>query len=279
MSRSHDRSAELFAYQSIPTTLILSPLKDELRNVLRVPASFDSLRMRIVGGMAALALGLVPLAAAAQQQPARPATTAAATAAAPKPFGLGRPALPEEVKAWDIDVLPDGRGLPVGKGNAKDGEALYITNCAACHGEFGEGVARWPVLSGGLGSLKNDRPEKTVGSFWPATSTLFDYIRRAMPYGNAQSLTPDEIYAISAYILHMNDVIKDPEKELNQSNFAQIELPNAKGFYDDDREVTEKHFWNRKVCMKDCAKEPAKVTGRAMVLDVTPDSASRPRVE
>jgi len=279
MSKSHDRSAELFAHQSIPTTLILSPSKDELRNVLRVPASFDSLRMRIVGGMAALALGLVPLAAAAQQQPARPATTAAATAAAPKPFGLGRLALPEEVKAWDIDVLPDGRGLPVGKGNAKDGEALYITNCAACHGEFGEGVARWPVLSGGLGSLKNDRPEKTVGSFWPATSTLFDYIRRAMPYGNAQSLSPDEIYAISAYILHMNDVIKDPEKELNQSNFAQIELPNAKGFYDDDREVTEKHFWNRKVCMKDCAKEPAKVTGRAMVLDVTPDSASRPRVE
>jgi cytochrome c len=278
MSRSHDRSAELFAHQSIPKTLILSPSKDELRNVPRVPASFDRLRVRSIGWMAAVALGLLPLAAAAQQQAARPATTAAATAA-PKPFGLGRPALAEEVKAWDIDVLPDGRGLPVGKGNAKDGEALYITNCAACHGEFGEGVARWPVLSGGLGSLKNDRPEKTIGSFWPATSTLFDYIRRAMPYGNAQSLTPDEIYAISAYILHMNDVIKDPEKELNQSNFAQIELPNAKGFYDDDREVTEKHFWNHKVCMKDCAKEPAKVTGRAMVLDVTPDSASRPHVE
>jgi S-disulfanyl-L-cysteine oxidoreductase SoxD len=208
---------------------------------------------------------------------AKPAT--AAVSVETKAFGLGRSALPEEVKAWDIDVLPDGRGLPVGKGTAKDGEALYISNCAACHGEFGEGVGRWPVLSGGLGTLKNDRPEKTIGSFWPATSTLFDYINRAMPYGNAQSLTPDEVYAISAYILHMNDVIKDPEKELNQTNFAQVQLPNAGGFYDDDREVAEKHFWNRKVCMTDCAKEAAKVTGRASVLDVTPDSASRPRVE
>jgi S-disulfanyl-L-cysteine oxidoreductase SoxD len=226
-----------------------------------------------------VALVVAPLVApvAIAQQAPKPATTA--TAAKPKPLGLGRPALAEEVKAWDIDVLPDGRGLPVGKGNAKDGEALYIQNCAACHGEFGEGVGRWPVLAGGLGTLKNDRPEKTIGSFWPATSTLFDYINRAMPYGNAQSLTPDEVYAISAYILHMNDVVKDPEKELNERNFAQVQLPNAGGFYDDDREVAEKQFWNRKVCMKDCAAEPARVTGRASVLDVTPDSANRPRVE
>jgi S-disulfanyl-L-cysteine oxidoreductase SoxD len=269
MSRSRDFFTVLHA-----AILILSPSKDELQSARPMPTSFDRLRMRIVGGMAALCLGLGMPAAA--QQPPKPAVI---TPAKPKPFGLGRAALPEEVKAWDIDVLPDGRGLPVGKGNAKDGEALYIQNCAACHGEFGEGVGRWPVLSGGIGTLKNDRPEKTIGSFWPATSTLFDYINRAMPYGNAQSLTPDEVYAISAYILHMNDVIKDPEMELNQTNFAQIKLPNSGGFYDDDREVAEKHFWNRKVCMKDCAKEPAKVTGRASVLDVTPDSASRPRVE
>ena len=220
--------------------------------------------------------------------PAQPAVPVAGQAAAPIPVStsaplpllrLGRAALAEEVSAWNIDVLPDGRGLPVGKGNAKDGEALYITQCAACHGEFGEGVGRWPVLAGGLGSLKNDRPEKTIGSFWPVTSTLFDYINRAMPYGNAQSLKPDEVYAIAAYILHMNDVIKDPEQELNEKNFAQVQLPNAGGFYDDDREVAEKHFWNRDVCMKDCAKEPARVTGRASVLDVTPDVAARPRVE
>jgi cytochrome c len=232
----------------------------------------------------ALGLGLAAGAAFAQQAPrpapAQPAASAPAAAAQPAPrFGLGRPALAEEVKAWDIDVLPDGRGLPVGKGNAKDGEAVYVQHCAACHGEFGEGVGRWPVLSGGVGSLKNDRPEKTIGSFWPATSTMFDYIYRAMPFGNAQSLTPDEVYAISAYILHMNDVIKDPEFEVNERNFAQIRLPNAGGFYEDDREKVERHFWNRQVCMANCAPTPAQVTGRAMVLDVTPDSASRPRVE
>ncbi len=211
---------------------------------------------------------VVATTAIAQQQPANP-----------KPFGLGRPALAEEVRAWNIDVLPDGRGLPVGKGNAKDGERLYIAGCAACHGEFGEGVARWPVLAGGFGTLKNDRPEKTIGSFWPAATTLFDYINRAMPYGNAQSLAPDDVYAIAAYILHMNDVITDPEKELNQTNFADIRLPNAGGFYDDDREIAEGHFWNRQVCMSNCAKEPARVTGRAAVLDVTPDSKARPAVE
>lgn len=233
----------------------------------------------ITGGTQPVITPSTALPAAERPAPAPSSLVSATSMVMSAPLGLGRAALPEEVKAWDIDVLPDGRGLPVGKGNAKDGEALYITNCAACHGEFGEGVGRWPVLAGGIGTLKNDRPEKTIGSFWPATSTLFDYINRAMPYGNAQSLTPDEVYAISAYILHMNDVIKDPEKELNQSNFAQVQLPNAGGFYDDDREVAEKHFWNREICMKDCAKEPAKVTGRASVLDVTPDSASRPRVE
>ena len=229
----------------------------------------------------------LPVVAAPPVQPTQPAIVPPAiappaivrSATMSAHFGLGRAAMREEVTAWNIDVLPDGRGLPVGKGNATDGEALYITSCAACHGEFGEGKGRWPVLAGGIGSLRNDRPEKTIGSFWPVASTLFDYINRAMPYGNAQSLKPDEVYAISAYILHMNDVIKDPEKELNETNFAQIQLPNAGGFYDDDREVAEKHFWNRDVCMKDCAKEPARVTGRALVLDVTPDAASRPPVE
>jgi cytochrome c len=241
------------------------------------------MRLRVGFGVAAsLAIGLAAGAAIAQnaprQQPAKPQAPAQAPAQ-PKPLGLGRAALPEEVKAWDIDVMPDGRGLPVGRGTAKDGEQIYITQCAACHGEFGEGVGRWPVLSGGIGSLKNDRPEKTIGSFWPYPSTMFDYIYRAMPFGNAQSLKPDEVYAISAYILHMNDVIKDPEFEVNERNFAQIRLPNAGGFYADDRETSERAFWNRQVCMSDCRKDEPKVTGRAAVLDVTPDSASRPRVE
>ncbi len=196
-----------------------------------------------------------------------------------KSFNLGRAAHADELKAWDISILPDGRGLPVGKGTAKKGEDIFVEKCAACHGEFGEGVGRWPALAGGNGSLKNDRPEKTVASFWPAPTTLFDYLRRAMPYGNAQSLEADELYALSAYILHMGDVIKDVDLEVNEKTFAAIKMPNGGGFFDDDREVAEKAFWRKTVCMKDCKKEPAKVTGRAMVLDVTPDSKTAPRVE
>lgn len=195
-----------------------------------------------------------------------------------KKAGLGRPALPAEIAAWDIDVRPDGAGLPVGKGSAKDGEAIFIEKCAACHGEFGEGVGRWPVLSGGKDTLKSDNPDKTIGSFWPYASTAFDYIRRAMPFGNSQSLTPDETYAIVAYLLTMNDVVKE-DFELSNENFAKVTLPNAGGFYDDDRETAEKAFWRKTPCMTNCKPEPAKVTGRARVIDVTPDSKTAPRVE
>ncbi len=201
----------------------------------------------------------------------------AAPAAAGK-LGIGREATVEEVKGWDIDVRPDGQGLPPGKGTVAQGEEIFQAQCAACHGEFGEGKDRWPVLAGGHGSLNQDRPEKTIGSYWESPSTVFDYVRRAMPYGNAQSLSNDELYAVVAYILNLNDVIKDPKFELSDKNFATIKLPNHKGFYDDDRETAEKHFWNRKVCMKDCGKE-AKVTGRAQMLDVTPDSKTGPRVD
>lgn len=193
-------------------------------------------------------------------------------------LGLGREAAPQEIAGWAIGVRPDGQGLPPGKGTVAEGEAIFQAQCAACHGEFGEGKDRWPVLAGGHGSLTHDRPDKTVGSFWPSASTVFDYVRRAMPFGNAQSLSNDELYAVVAYILHLNDVIKDTNFELNQSNFTSIKLPNADGFYDDDREVTEKHFWNRVMCMKDCRPE-AKVTGRATVLDVTPDAKSGPKVD
>jgi cytochrome c len=193
-------------------------------------------------------------------------------------LGLGREATPAEIAGWDIDVRPDGHGLPPGKGTVKQGEAIFEAQCAACHGEFGEGKDRWPALAGGLGSLKHDRPDKTVGSFWPEASTVFDYIKRAMPFGNAQSLSDDEIYALTAYILHMNDVIKDTSFELGQSNFTSIKMPNKDGFYDDDRETSEKSFWNRQVCMKDCKPQP-KVLNRAQVLDVTPDSKSGPKVD
>lgn len=193
-------------------------------------------------------------------------------------LGLGVPATPEQIAGWDIDVRPDGVGLPPGKGTATAGEAIFLDHCAACHGDFAEGRDKWPVLAGGLGSLKADRPEKTIGSYWPAASTVFDYIKRAMPFGNAQSLSDDDVYALTAFLLNMNEVIKDPDFELNQKNFSTIVMPNEGGFYDDDRETAERQFWNAKACMKDC-KTDVKVTATAAVLDVTPDSKTGPHVD
>jgi cytochrome c len=209
------------------------------------------------------------------------ALTLAAAAASPAfggKFGLGREATPEEIAGWDIDVRPDGQGLPAGKGTVAEGEEIFQTYCAVCHGEFGEGIDRWPALTGGRDSLKNDRPDKTVGSFWPYATTIFDYIRRAMPFGNAQSLSPDEIYALTAYILYLNDITKDPEFELNQANLPSVKMPNAGNFYDDDRETAEKQFWNKDPCMKDC-KKTVEILGRARLLDVTPESKTSPRVD
>ena len=193
-------------------------------------------------------------------------------------LGIGREATAAEIKAWDIDVRPDGQGLPQGKGTAAQGEDLFQTQCASCHGEFGEGKDRWPVLAGGHGSLRHDRPDKTIGSYWPYASTIFDYVKRAMPFGNAQSLSNDEVYAVTAYLLQMNDIIKDAKFELNEKTLPAIKMPNAGQFYDDDRETSEKHFWNRKPCMKDCKKE-ATVLNRASVLDVTPDKKTGPKVD
>ena len=193
-------------------------------------------------------------------------------------LGLGRPALPEEVKAWDTDVRPDGKGLPAGKGTVKQGDELFQERCASCHGEFGQGAGRYPAIAGGIGTLKADRPDNTVGSFWPDASTVFDYIKRAMPFGNAQSLTDDETYALTAYILNMNDVIKDENFELNEKNLASVKMPNAAAFYGDDRETAEKQFWKKDPCMKDCRAMP-KVTGRAVSVDVTPDSKAGPKVD
>jgi cytochrome c len=204
--------------------------------------------------------------------------TALTTPALAGKLGLGREATPQEIAAWDIDVRPDGQGLPKGRGTVAQGEEIFQAQCAACHGEFGEGKDRWPALAGGLGTLKADRPDKTVGSFWPYPTTLFDYIRRAMPFGNAQSLAPDELYALTAYVLFLNDVTKDPKFELNEKNLASVRMPNSEQFYDDDRETTEKSFWNKQPCMKDC-KKAVEILGRARVLDVTPESKTAPRVD
>jgi mono/diheme cytochrome c family protein len=193
----------------------------------------------------------------------------------PKHYGIGQAATPAQIAGWDIDVRPDGEGAPPGQGSVKQGEEIYMNQCAACHGEFGESAGRWPQLAQGKGTLASNDPVKTVGSYYPYLSSVFDYIRRAMPFGNAQSLSNDELYAVTAYVLNLNDIVDD-KFVLSKETWAQVKMPNAGGFYDDDRETTEKAFWNRKPCMKDC-RPPVKVTGRAQAVDVTPDEKTQKR--
>ncbi len=220
-------------------------------------------------------------AAAKAPAPAKSQSVAAASkpplaATAPRPthgvFHLGRRATPAEIAAWDIDVRPDGLGLPKGKGTVAQGEAIYTERCATCHGDFGEGKDRWPVLAGGFDTLKAERPEKTVGSFWPYLSTVFDYVRRAMPFGDARSLSNNEVYALTAYLLQLNGIVNDPDFELSSENFTKTRLPNEANFFDDDRASEPFYAKKDEPCMNNCASAPAKVIMRARVLDVTPDS-------
>jgi len=182
--------------------------------------------------------------------------------------GIGRTPTADEIQSWNIDVRPDGKGAPAGHGTADVGERIYLVKCASCHGEFGEGGGRFPVLIGGQGSLKDMRPEKTIGSYWPYASTIFDYIKRAMPFGDAQSLTNDEVYSLTAYLLSMNDII-DQDTELSAKNIGTIEMPNRNNFFADPRPDAQPK--GGKACMKDCIQE-IKVVGQARALDVTPET-------
>ena len=184
-------------------------------------------------------------------------------------FGLGRGATKREVAAWDGDISPDGTGLPIGSGDAIYGEEVFAEHCAICHGDFAEGVDNWPELAGGLDTLADEDPVKTVGSYWPYLSTTWDYVKRSMPFGYAQSLSDDDVYAIVAYILYSNDIV-DEDFILSNETFLDVEMPNKNGFIVDDRLTSESHFWNKKVCMSDC-KSDVKITMRAAVLDVTPE--------
>lgn len=207
------------------------------------------------------------------------AASAAALVAGPgwaEKFGLGRPALPEEVAAWDHDILPDGTGLPVGSGDVWTGDEVFAEHCASCHGDFAEGRDNWPKLAGGAGTLADKDPLKTVGSYWPYLSTTFDYVRRSMPFGNAQSLSDDDVYAIVAYILYSNDLVDD-DFVLSNETFLDVEMPNAAGFIVDDRDTAEAHFWTEP-CMSDC-KESVEITMRAAVLDVTPEEVGTDKAE
>ncbi len=142
---------------------------------------------------------------------------------------LGHPATPEEIAVWDISSGPDGAGLPPGSGSPQHGEAVYAAKCLPCHGEKGAGKPN-DQLVGGFGTLAGDQPPvKTVGSFWPYATTLFDYVRRAMPLDSPKSLSDDEVYALCAYILQLNGVIKD-DAVLNAQTLPTVQMPNRNGF-------------------------------------------------
>ena len=147
---------------------------------------------------------------------------------------FGRAVTQADIAAWDISIAPDGTGLPPGSGNAKQGEVLFAAKCAACHGPKGIGPAGPPPLGGplvgGSGTLTGNTPVKTVGSFWPYATTLFDYVRRAMPFSQPQSLSNDEVYALAAYILSLNGIIGDQEV-MNANTLPKVKMPNRAKFF------------------------------------------------
>jgi cytochrome c len=148
-------------------------------------------------------------------------------------YGLGRPPTPADIQAWNIDVAPNGEGLPPGRGTVAQGAQVYAAKCAKCHGPNGvEGP--FDTLVGGHGTLNTAKPIKTIGSFWPYATTLYDYVHRAMPFDAPQSLTSDQIYAVIAWLLHKNGIIP-AETVIDASTLPSIQMPNRLGFIPDPR--------------------------------------------
>ena len=148
-------------------------------------------------------------------------------------YGVGRTPTAEDLKAWDLTIPPDGQGLPPGRGTAALGKAVFIRKCASCHGEKGED-AKYYVLVGGRDTLGTDKPLKTVGSFWPYATTLWSYINRSQPLDAPGSLTPDEVYAVAAYLLHLNGIIGEQDV-LDARTLPAVKMPNRDGFVSDPR--------------------------------------------
>ena len=163
--------------------------------------------------------------------------TVAAALSAQK-YGVGRPPTAEEMKALDISIAPDGKGLPDGAGTVAEGKEVYARRCQRCHGESGKGGDE-PPLVGGKGTLNTPKPLKTVGSYWPYATTLFDYVRRAMPYKDPGTLSNPQVYAVTAYILNLNGIVPD-NATMNKETLPKVEMPNRNGFVADPRPDTGK---------------------------------------
>jgi cytochrome c len=156
------------------------------------------------------------------------------TVAAQSPkFGVGRPATAGEIRDLGGAIAPDGTGLPEGSGTAVAGRKVFADRCASCHGPNGEGAVG-PILVGGRGTLNTPKPLKTVGSFWPYATTLWDYINRAMPFDQPGLLKPPEVYAATAYILRLNGIVTD-DQILDATTLPKVRMPNRDGFVADPR--------------------------------------------
>ena len=161
------------------------------------------------------------------------ALACATSAQAQSPYGIGRPATPTEIAGWNIDIDREGHNLPPGSGTVSHGHEVFDQQCAACHGAKGEGGIG-DQLVGGQGTLATPKPVRTVGSYWPYASTLFDYIRRAMPQNAPQSLSNDDVYAVSAYVLNLNGLFP-ADAVLDARTLPAVKMPNRRMFVGDPR--------------------------------------------
>jgi mono/diheme cytochrome c family protein len=158
---------------------------------------------------------------------------------------IGRVVSEAELAAWDIDVTPDGTGLPPGRGSVRQGKAIYDAKCLACHGAEGRGHPMDP-LAGGHSTLTSATPIKTIGSYWPYATTVFDYVRRAMPLDKPQSLSANEVYSVTAYLLHLNGIV-GADATIDAKTLPKVRMPNLRAFRPDPRpDVTNS------ACERDC---------------------------
>ena len=187
---------------------------------------------------------------------------AASAAAAPAWHALGQPLAGDEIASWDIDVRPDGAGLPPGRGSVEEGQTVYDTHCAACHGTFGESTD-YLALAGGVGSLGTATPQRTVGSKLDYATTLWDYINRAMPFNRSKSLSVNEVYAVTAYVLNLNDIVP-ADAVLDEHSLPRVEMPNRKGFTQAHgmMRIDGKPDVRNTACMKDCLAAPPTVSSQ-----------------
>jgi cytochrome c len=182
-------------------------------------------------------------------------------------YGYGVTPTAAQIAGWNIDVRgDDGKGLPPGKGTVAHGGDLFAQQCAACHGTFGEGEGRYPKLAGGEGTLTADRPEPTVGSYWPFAPTLWDYINRAMPFPAPHSLSADDVYAITAYVLNVNNIVPS-DFVADRDSLPKVKMPNRDHFiWKDPRPDTKSQ-----ACMKACENpKDVKILSTAEGKDLTP---------